>query len=53
MEELFLIDGQPMLLPDRDVEVRYEDIDAAAAGRDESGVMHRILVLRSSVGSLI
>ena len=44
MEELFLIDGQPMLLPDRDVEVRYEDIDAAAAGRDESGVMHRIPV---------
>ena len=42
--ELFLVDGQPMLIPDEGVEVRYEDIDAAAAGRDESGVMHRIPV---------
>lgn len=42
--ELFLVDGQPMPIPDEDVEVRYEDIDAAAAGRDESGVMHRIPV---------
>lgn len=42
--DLFLIDGLPMLAPDGDVEVRYEDIDAAAAGRDESGVMHRLPV---------
>lgn len=42
--ELFLIDGQPMPIPDENVEVRYEDIDAAAAGRDESGVMHRVPV---------
>ena len=48
--ELFLIDGQPMLVPDRDVEVRFEDIDAASAGRDEAGVMHRKPV-RNKVGS--
>ena len=45
--DLFLIDGQPMPIPDENVEVRYEDIDAAAAGRDESGVMHRIPVRRN------
>lgn len=48
--ELFLIDDMPMPVPDEDVEVRYEDIDAAAAGRDESGVMHRIPV-RQNVSS--
>ena len=48
--ELFLIDQVPMLIPDGDVEVRYEDIDSAAAGRDESGVMHRIVV-RQRVGT--
>lgn len=48
--DLFLIDDMPMPIPDEDVEVRYEDIDAAAAGRDESGVMHRMPV-RQNVGS--
>lgn len=48
--DLFLIDDMPMPIPDEDVEVRYEDIDAAAAGRDESGVMHRVPV-RQNVGS--
>ena len=37
---LFLIDGEMMPIPDEEIQVRYEDIDAAAAGRDESGVMH-------------
>ena len=48
--DLFLIDNMPMPIPDGDVQVRYEDIDAAAAGRDESGVMHRLPV-RQNVGS--
>ena len=48
--DLFQIDGVPMLIPDGDIRVRFEDIDAAAAGRDESGVMHRI-ALRQGVGS--
>ena len=44
----FLIDGQPILLPDGGVEISLEDLDSAESGRDESGVMHRI-VLREKV----
>lgn len=47
--DLFLIDGQPMLAPDENVEISMEDIDAADSGRDESGVMHRFMV-RQGVG---
>lgn len=47
---LFLINGKPMLVPDAEVGVSYEDLDAADAGRDESGVMHRIMV-RCKVGT--
>lgn len=47
--DLFLIDGQPMLAPDANVEISMEDIDAADSGRDESGVMHRFVV-RQGVG---
>ena len=42
--DLFLINGQSMLTPDAQVQVSYEDIDSADAGRDESGKMHRIMV---------
>ncbi len=42
--DLFLINGRPMLLPDAQVGVSYEDVDSADAGRDESGYMHRIMV---------
>lgn len=42
--ELFKINGVPMLVPDAQVEVSYEDLDSAESGRDESGVMHRIPV---------
>ena len=47
---LFQINGKPMLLPDEQVQVSYEDIDSADAGRDESGYMHRIM-LRCKLGS--
>lgn len=47
---LFLVNGKPMLVPDEQVQISYEDIDGADAGRDESGYMHRIL-LRSKVAS--
>lgn len=47
---LFLINGKPMLLPDEEVGCSYEDLDSADAGRDESGVMHRIPV-RLKVGA--
>lgn len=46
LTDLFLIDGVPMLAPDEDMEVSMEDIDAADSGRDESAVMHRIVVRR-------
>lgn len=42
--ELFQINGKPMLLPNAQVSVSYEDLDGPDAGRDESGVMHRKLV---------
>ena len=48
--ELFQINGVPMLVPDAEVSVSYEDLDSADSGRDESGVMHRIPV-RYKVGS--
>lgn len=48
--DIFQINGVPMLVPDADVAVSYEDLDASDAGRDESGYMHRIVV-RYKVGS--
>ena len=48
--ELFKINGLPMLVPDEEVEVSYEDIDAADAGRDQAGFMHRVQV-RNKVAS--
>lgn len=48
--KLFMINGVQMLLPDSEVGVSYEDLDASDSGRDESGVMHRIPV-RYKVGS--
>ncbi|MBR4016478.1 MAG: hypothetical protein IKK11_01520 [Oscillospiraceae bacterium] len=44
--ELFMIDRIPMLVPDENVEISAEDIDASDSGRDESGVMHRFVVRR-------
>ena len=42
--DLFTINGKPMLVPDEDVAVNYEDLDSSDSGRDESGVMHRVVV---------
>ena len=44
----FQINGKPILVPDADVVWEYNDLDSDESGRDESGVMHRI-VLRESV----
>ena len=33
-----------MLAPDEEIGISYEDLDASDSGRDESGVMHRIVV---------
>lgn len=46
----FLINGRPMLAPDEEVSVSYEDIDGSDAGRDQAGFMHRSVV-RSKVPS--
>ena len=43
---LYQIDGKAMIAPDENMEMSFEDIDAADAGRDESGFMHRSLVRR-------
>lgn len=40
----FAVNGVPMLAPDGEVEVHYEDLDSAGAGRDQTGVMHRLPV---------
>ncbi len=42
--ELFKINGVPMLVPDEEVGVSYEDLDSSDSGRDESGTMHRFPV---------
>lgn len=42
--EEFQVDGRPILVPDADVTQTQTDLDASDAGRDESGVMHRIVV---------
>ena len=44
----FLVDGQPLLVPDGPVELSWQDLDSDAAGRDESGYLHRA-VLRQGV----
>lgn len=42
--DFFLIDGKPLLVPDLDVVLTYEDLDASDSGRDESGFMHRMVI---------
>lgn len=42
--DLFQVNGVPMLVPDAEVGMSYEDLDSAGTGRDEAGVMHRFLV---------
>ena len=42
--DLFQVNGKPLLVPDAQVGMSYEDLDSADSGRDESGVMHRIPV---------
>lgn len=43
-DAVYKIDGTPLLTPDEDVEVSLSDLDASDSGRDESGIMHRIVV---------
>ena len=47
--DLYQIDGKPIPVPDSPVDMSFEDLDAADAGRDEAGFMHRAVV-RSKLG---
>ena len=40
----FMINGKPILAPDEEVGFNYEDLDSSDSGRDQSGIMHRIVV---------
>lgn len=42
--DLFKINGKPMLVPDSEVAASYADLDSEETGRDENGVMHRLVV---------
>lgn len=44
LTDLYTINGQALPVPDQDVEMSFEDLDAADAGRDEAGYMHRHVV---------
>ena len=48
--EKFFVNGKPILEPDEEPAFSYEDLDSADSGRDEAGIMHRV-VIRSKVGS--
>lgn len=47
-DTVYKIDGVAIPVPDAEVTLSYADLDSAAAGRDESGYMHRA-VLRHRV----
>lgn len=40
----YLVDGTPILMPDQGISISRTDLDSEDSGRDESGVMHRIIV---------
>lgn len=49
MRDLFYelqIDGKPILVPDCDITIDLTDLDDSDSGRDESGIMHRIVIRR-------
>ena len=46
LSDIFRINGIPLLAPDQDVAMYWEDLDAPESGRDESGYMHRIVLRR-------
>lgn len=50
LTKYFKIDGKPMFAPDGDMGFSFEDLDGADSGRDEAGVMHRVIV-RHQVGT--
>ena len=47
--DLFLIDGQAILIPDGKLDLQLQDLESSDSGRDESAVLHRFLA-RQGVG---
>ena len=45
-DTVYKVDGQAMLAPDAGVELGFSDLDAASAGRDEAGFLHRRVLRR-------
>lgn len=43
-DNFHLIDGVPMLTPDIDVEITYEDLESSDSGFDQGGFYHRIVM---------
>lgn len=43
----YFVDRMPLLAPDQGVEISENDLDSSDSGRDESGIMHRIVVRES------
>lgn len=39
----FTVNGRPMLVPDTEVTVNYEDLESPDSGVDQSGVTHRLV----------
>lgn len=42
--ERLKINGKPMFAPDTEVQFQFEDLDSPESGRDDSGVMHRVVI---------
>lgn len=40
----YMVDGQPLLAPDMNVNISENDLDSSDSGRDEAGYMHRIVI---------
>ena len=38
------VDGVPLLIPDGDLAMHFQDLDSPDSGRDESGYMHRFVM---------
>ena len=45
----FKVDGSPLPVMDADIEVSVEALDSSESGRDESGVMHRIVIAEKTI----
>lgn len=42
--DLFAVNGKPLLVPDAPATVNYTDLESSDSGRDETGVMHRVVI---------